>query len=135
MKKILLLLLLITVCALNAFSQNDEKEGPRIFGTNKMLLTGNAQASFIIDTNQVNFGELAFKPIFLWSLSEKLFIESEIEIETGEGSPELVLEFVNMCYKISPYATIHFGRFLPKFGMYRGRLGEAFVNRFATPVW
>ncbi|HYV94911.1 MAG TPA: hypothetical protein VE978_24265 [Chitinophagales bacterium] len=132
MKKFLLLLLLITAWASNAFSQNDEKEGPRIFGASKMLLTGNAQASFVMDSANVNFGELAFKPIFLWSLSDKLFIESEVEIETSEEGPELVLEFVNMCYKITPYTTLHFGRFLPKFGMYRGRLGEAFVNRFGT---
>src|SRR6185295_18732375 len=31
-----------------------------------------------------------------------------------------------------PYLILHGGRFLPKFGAYRGKLGEAFINRFSS---
>ncbi|MCB0656845.1 MAG: hypothetical protein KDC57_11950 [Saprospiraceae bacterium] len=101
-------------------------------GETKFLITGNAQATFSTNKDENQFGDLAFKPIFLWSLSDRLFIESEIEIATGEGSVEVVLEYANMAYRINKYLTFHAGRFLPKFGGYWGRLGEGFLNRFST---
>ena len=81
---------------------------------------------------QSSFGDVSFKPIFLWKISDKLFAEAEIEIETGEGTANLGLEYANMCYMVNPYLIVHAGRFLPKFGAYRGRGGEAFLNRFAS---
>jgi hypothetical protein len=59
-------------------------------------------------------------------------VEAEPEFETGGGSLDIGLEYANMVYKVSPYLLLHAGRFLPKFGSYRGRMGEAFVNRFST---
>lgn len=101
-------------------------------GSNKFMLTGNAEAKFYADSGTAKFTDINFKPIFLWKLSEKLFVEAEVEIETGDGVADLGLEYVNMCYMVNPYLTLHMGRFLPKFGDYRGKLGEAFINRFAT---
>ena len=75
---------------------------------------------------------MAFKPIFLWHLSDKLFIESELEVATDEGDVEVVLEYVNMVYFINNNLAVHFGRFLPKFGSYRGKYMEGFLNRFPT---
>ena len=71
-------------------------------------------------------------PFFFGEYSDKLFAEAEIEIETGDGVADLGLEYANMCYMVNPYLILHAGRFLPKFGAYRGREGEAFLNRFAS---
>ena len=122
------------VMQLSAQAQN-ENESPRLFGNSKFMLTGNAEVKYTNDTATSNFGDLAFKPIFLWHLTDKLFIEAETEIGTGPDGVELVMEYANMCYFVNDYLTIHGGRFLPKFGAYRGRLGESFVDRFAiNPV-
>ncbi len=101
-------------------------------GSNKMLIMGNAEGIFVLDSSSANFTDVNFKPIFLWMLSDKLFIEAEAEIETGDGEAHLGLEYANMCYKLNDYMTIHAGRFLQKFGAYRGRNGEAFLNRQPT---
>lgn len=108
-----------------AFAQNYSQ------GKTKFAIVGNGQVDYMLDSTQSQFRNLAFKPIFLWSLSDRLFVESELEVATDEGSVELVLEYLNMVYFINPYLTIHAGRFLPKFGAYRGRFGEAFLLRFA----
>lgn len=99
---------------------------------NQLLIVGNAEGALQLAPGEANFTDINFKPIFLWKISDKLFVESEIEIETGEGSADLGLEYANMCYTVNPYMTIHAGRFLPKFGTYRGRFAEAFINRFAS---
>ena len=101
-------------------------------GQNKFAVFGNAEMTFSSDKNSAQFGEVNFKPIFLWKISDKLFVEAEPEFETGEGLLDIGLEYANMCYTVNKYLTLHAGRFLPKFGAYRGRFGEGFINRFAN---
>ena len=101
-------------------------------GNNNFAIFGNAEMVYFADKNGNQFGDVNFKPIFLWKVSDKLFIEAEPEFETGGGSLDIGLEYANMVYIVNPYLTLHAGRFLPKFGAYRGRMGEAFINRFST---
>jgi hypothetical protein len=101
-------------------------------GINNFAVFGNAEMIYFADKHDNNFGDVNFKPIFLWKLSDKLFVEAEPEFETGGGSLDIGLEYANMVYIVNPYLTLHGGRFLPKFGAYRGRMGEAFINRFST---
>src|SRR5262245_35831667 len=100
-------------------------------GQNKFTVLGDAEAKYTATKGEAGFGDINFKPIFLWKISDKLFVESEVEIETGEGNVDIGLEYANMCYMVNPYLILHAGRFLPKFGAYRGRMGEAFINKFA----
>ena len=100
-------------------------------GQNKFTVLGDAEAKYTATSGESGFGDINFKPIFLWKISDKLFVESEIEIETGDGQVDVGLEYANMCYMVNPYLILHAGRFLPKFGAYRGRMGEAFINKFA----
>lgn len=100
-------------------------------GQNKFVVLGNAEATYTATKGASSFGDVNFKPIFLWKISDKLFAEAEVEIETGDGEVNVGLEYANMCYIVNPYLILHAGRFLPKFGAYRGRMGEGFINRFA----
>ena len=88
--------------------------------------------TFSSEKNNNIFKDVNFKPIFLWKISDKLFVEAEPEFETGGGSLDIGLEYANMCYIVNKYLILHAGRFLPKFGAYRGRFGEGFINRFAN---
>lgn len=101
-------------------------------GQTKLTVVGNAQVDYVSDTSQSHFTNVAFKPIFLVSLSDKLFLESELEVSSSAEGVELVLEYANMVYFANRYLTLHAGRFLPKFGAFRGRFGEAYLQRLAT---
>ena len=101
-------------------------------GQTKLTIVGNAQIDYVSDSSQSQFRNLAFKPIFLWTLSDKLFIESEIEFATGKEGVEIVLEYANMVYFVNQHLALHGGRFLPKFGAFRGRFGEAYLQKLAT---
>lgn len=132
MRKLISLAILILSC-FSAQSQNAVMNAPKASpGSNKFIVYGNAEMSYISNTDSKGFGSVNFKPIFLWRISPKLFIEAEMEIETGDGDVNLGLEYANMCYAVNPYLTLHAGRFLPKFGAYRGRLAEGFMNRFSS---
>ncbi len=132
MKKLIPLAILVLSCFCSQ-AQDSLTVAPKASpGSNKFIVYGNAEMSYISNTDSKSFGEVNFKPIFLWRISPKLFVEAEMEIETGGGSADLGLEYANMCYAVNPYLTLHAGRFLPKFGAYRGRLAEGFMNRFAS---
>src|ERR1051325_454673 len=94
--KTLPILLMFCAVAFNMLAQDDEKEKPRAFGINKLLITGHADMTAVFDTGQANFGDVGFSGIFLYKLSDKLFAECELEISTGEGSVEVGLEHANL---------------------------------------
>jgi hypothetical protein len=131
MNKIYLPLLLL-ICSNMMQAQTGTTDNKSKDGQNKFAIFGNAEMTFSADKNNAQFGEVNFKPIFLWKISDKLFVEAEPEFETGGGSLDIGLEYANMCFVVNEYLSLHAGRFLPKFGAYRGRMGEGFINRFAT---
>jgi hypothetical protein len=135
--KLITILLLLFGSFLNAQSIGDTTAAttvmpPAKYGSNNFAVFGNAEMIYFKDKNNSQFGAVNFKPIFLWKISDKLFVEAEPEFETGGGSLDIGLEYANMVYIVNPYLTLHAGRFLPKFGAYRGRMGEGFINRFST---
>lgn len=135
-KKILLLPVLFCCSIMNAQITNGNNSNTSGSsskdGQNKFAIFGNAEMTFFSDKDNKQFGDVNFKPIFLWKISDNLFVEAEPEFETGGGSLDIGLEYANMCFVVNKYLTLHAGRFLPKFGAYRGRMGEGFVNRIAT---
>ncbi len=135
-KKIILLLPLLVAILSRAQVTNENNPAPTTStskdGQNKFAIFGNAEMTLVANKDNVQFGDVNFKPIFLWKMSDQLFVEAEAEFETGEGSVDIGLEYANMCYIVNKYLTLHAGRFLPKFGAYRGRFGEGFINRLAT---
>ena len=56
--------------------------------------------------DESGFGDINFKPIFLWKISDKLFAEAEVEIETGDGE-------VDCRFGICKYVL--YGKSLPYF--------------------
>ena len=71
-------------------------------GQNKFVVLGNAEAKYTATKDEAGFGDINFKPIFLWKISDKLFAEAEVEIETGDGQVDVGLEYANMCYMVNP---------------------------------
>jgi len=131
MNKIYLLPLLL-LCSNVILAQSGNNDNKSNDGQNKFAIFGNAEMTFSSNKDNSQFGDVNFKPIFLWKISDKLFVEAEPEFETGEGSLDIGLEYANMCFIVNDFLTLHAGRFLPKFGAYRGRMGEGFINRFPT---
>ena len=107
-------------------------------GNTKMVLTGAAWFGFQGRLNNnsktdvtSNFNSYGFAPVFLWKLSDKMFFESEIEINNGAFE----LEFAKLSYTLNKYMTIGAGRMLSPFGAYGERWEPAFLEKFPnSPV-
>lgn len=98
-------------------------------GNTKFLLTGAGWFGFSANHKEdvkFNFNSYGFSPVFLWKISDKLFFESEVEINNGEFE----LEFAKLSYSLNEYMTIGAGRMLSPFGAYGERWEPTFVERF-----
>ncbi|MBK9984619.1 MAG: hypothetical protein IPP15_20020 [Saprospiraceae bacterium] len=98
-------------------------------GNTKTVLTGAAWFGFSSqkdDALKLNFNTYGFTPVFIWKLSDKLFLESELEIADGN----IELEYAKLSYSLNKYMTIGAGRMLTPFGAYGTRWEPAFVERF-----
>ncbi|MEO8086090.1 MAG: hypothetical protein ABI763_04680 [Bacteroidota bacterium] len=124
-KTIILLMMICAVCSAHLFAQSES-------GATKMLIAGHGTVTAVLDSGQSSITDANFSAIFLYRLSEKLFVEGEIEIETGDGVADIGLEHANLVWLIGRNIAFHAGRFVPHFGAYRGKLAEGFMNRFAT---
>ena len=132
-KTITLTIATVALCMASAYAQKtDADEAPRNFGANKLLIAGHTTVTAVLDSSQNQISDANFSAIFLYQLSEKLFVESEIEIETGDGAADIGLEHANLVWMMCKNLAFHAGRFVPHFGAYRGKLGEGFMNRFPT---
>jgi len=136
MRRVLLSCFLFLAVPIGVRAQAATAQGNSpVLGSTKLLITGDAEVSYVANSNENAFGDINFKPIFLWQLSDRLFVESEIEVETGDGQADFGLEYVNVAYTANDYVTFHAGRFLSLFDGFFGKFGEGFLNRFpSNPV-
>lgn len=102
-------------------------------GNTKMVLTGVAWFGFQANLNDPSkttvknsFNNYGFSPMFLWKLSDKMFFESEIEINNGA----MELEYAKLSYQLNKYMTIGAGRMLTPFGAYGERWEPVHIERF-----
>lgn len=74
-----------------------------------------------------------FVPIFLFQMSEKIHIETELEFSTNaEGETETELEYANMHYFLNDYTIITAGKFLLPFGQFGANLHPSWINKAAS---
>ncbi len=98
-------------------------------GATKIVVSGAGCFGAVYNADEdikVNFNHYGFSPVFLWKLSDKLFFESEIEIQDGN----MELEYGKISYSLNKYMTFGCGRMLSPFGAYGERWEPMFVERF-----
>src|SRR5690242_19702102 len=110
MKKSITPLLLSTAMCVNFVYAQEPAGAPASAGNTKLLVAGHTTVTAVLDSGQNQFSDANFSAIFLYQLSEKLFVESEIEIETGGGEPDIGLEHANLVWMLSPNIAFHAGR-------------------------
>ncbi len=100
---------------------------------NAFLLTGYYAIEFEAEGKETNFSELRFNPIMLWRKGERIFLESELEIEL-RGTPEgveqdLGLEYATMHWMLANNLTFYAGKFLSPIGAFQRRFHPDWINR------
>jgi len=108
-----------------------QKNSPA-WGDTKFIITGGGMINFSADDSNNSFGNTGFHIMPMAKIGNRMYLLSEIEIGVEDGAAPFELETTNLYYQLNKYMIIHAGRFLPKFGNYRGRFGSGFINRFAN---
>ncbi len=155
MKKIILLFVVCFICFNFANGQTDSSattsgtdEAPNKAkgGATKFLLAGKATVSWTSANTTVtnpdgsttttrtnNFSPEALMLMPLVKINNKLFLDAQVEVDanpTGGGAAIKLNEMI-IYYRFCPEASVFFGNFSPKYGIYMGVLDD-FTNRYAT---
>jgi len=99
----------------------------------RFAIAGYGDVSYI-DQDGVNSNvESRFVPIFLFQLSEKIHIESELEFSIGEnGETEVEMEYADLHYFLNDNTTITAGKFLLPFGQFGPNLHPSWINKLPS---
>lgn len=112
---------------------NHDKISDLTLGTSKFLITGYTFAGFTDRRREGSSFNAGFNPIFLWKVSDRIFVEAEpeleLETEDGEGSTRINLEYADINFFLNDYMTLRGGQILTPFGQFPERLHPAWINK------
>ncbi len=100
-------------------------------GTTRFLVTGYGSATFEDARDEPSNFRATLNPILLWKLNDRLFFESELEAEMGEGGhgEGVQVEYAHLTYVLHDLVTVGAGKFLAPFGTFAERLHPAWINK------
>lgn len=124
------LMLMATAATAQETQSTINQENSAKSGNTKFLMSGYGFTGMEVEGNKkISFGETGFNPIFIWKHSDKLFIESELEVELEDGETEIALEYFDIQYTLNKYMTLRAGKFLSPFGTFSERLHPSWINK------
>ncbi len=98
-------------------------------GTTKFLLGGYGTAGFTARSGEDPFFDAAFNAIFLFKMTDRLFVEGELEFEFEDNETTTNLEIAQISYLLNDYMTIGVGRFLNPTNFFVERQHMNWVNK------
>ncbi len=98
-------------------------------GTTNFIVTGYTFANFFDLQDEDSSFSAGFNPIFVWKLSDQLFIKSELEVELEESETEVALEYLDLSYVVNDYLTLSAGKFLTPLSYFKENLHPAWINK------
>ncbi len=118
---------------LESMSEKLERETRSLLpGTNNLMITGFASATFQNRENADSTFGAMFAPILLWKPTDELFFESELHFMLGEEETHVDLGYAQIGYLLNDYITLGFGKFLLPFGTFAERFHPAWINKLPT---
>ncbi|MBD3647303.1 MAG: hypothetical protein HUJ31_07620, partial [Pseudomonadales bacterium] len=104
--------------------------------TSKWHLSGYMDAGLVItdsDTEEDHFASGHFNPAFHFQYSDRVFFESELEIETeDDGSTHMAIEYNAVNVILGDRATLVVGKWLSPVGQFQERLHPSWINKMAS---
>lgn len=98
-------------------------------GTSDFVITGAMSAGYTDRHKEdATFGA-SFSPIFLWKVTDRIFVEAEPEFELEGDASKVHLEFANASFIVNDYLTVRGGLFLTPFGQFPERLHPVWINK------
>jgi hypothetical protein len=115
----------------NAYALDTQEDNKLDIG--RLAIAGYGDISYADQDDTNNNVVSRFVPIFLFQMSEKIHIESELEFSVGaDGETETILEYANMHYFLNDNTIITAGKFLLPFGQFGANLHPSWINKAAS---
>lgn len=105
--------------------------------SHSLVVSGYGTAGWLRGDGLSNGFFTSLAPIFLFSMSDRVFAEAELEFELEDGVTRTGLEYATVHYLASDRVTASAGKFLVPFGVFSQRTHPTWINRFpsAPPIY
>ncbi|MCK6372264.1 MAG: hypothetical protein L6Q83_13255, partial [Gammaproteobacteria bacterium] len=98
-------------------------------GTTRFLFAGSAAAGYTDSDADHSTFSAGFDPVFYVLLSDRMFFAGELEIELEDSEVEVGLEYAQIAYHLSDYATLVGGKFPNPGNYFIERLHSTWINK------
>jgi hypothetical protein len=104
------------------------------WGQHRFVITGGTAATFAYDRNtNINTFSAGFLPVFLWRLSDRMFVQAHLEVALpASGETEVNLEYAEFNAFLNKYLEVGAGKFLLPFGDFIEDVHPPWIDRFIT---
>jgi hypothetical protein len=101
-------------------------------GFENFLLTGYGTVNYTDNTDDGSTFGASVNPVFLWSITDKLLFEAELEFELEDRETEVALEYAQIHYLLHDNVTVGAGKFFVPFTIFMERLHPTWINKLPS---
>jgi len=98
-------------------------------GKRRFLLTGYGFGGFENAEGDNSSFFAGFNPIFLWTPTDRILFEAEVELELEDSGTNTALEYAQLSYVLSDEVILGVGKFLNPANVFQERLHPAWINK------
>jgi hypothetical protein len=98
-------------------------------GTEEFLLSGFVWAGYAGPQHGDSTFEAAFKPVFLWKISDSLLAAASVEFELSDNASETNVEYMNLDWNATDWLTLRGGVMLHPLDTFQQSLHPQWINK------
>ncbi len=98
-------------------------------GTEQFLLSGFVSVGLTVPQHGVSTFEAAFKPVFLWRMSDTLLAAASVEFELADNATETNVEYMNINWDATDWLALRGGVILHPLDTFQQSLHPQWINK------
>jgi hypothetical protein len=98
-------------------------------GNDQFLVSGFIWSGLDVPQHGVSSFDAAFKPVFLWKISDDLLAAASIEFEIGDNATEANIEYANINWNVADWLTLRAGVIISPMSTFQQNLHPQWINK------
>jgi outer membrane murein-binding lipoprotein Lpp len=98
-------------------------------GTEKFLLSGFIATGLTVPQHGTSSFDAAFKPVFLWKISDSLLAAASVEFELADNATETNVEYMNINWDATDWLALRGGVILSPLNTFQQNLHPQWINK------
>jgi hypothetical protein len=98
-------------------------------GTEKFMLSGFLWSGFTLPRHGTSSFDAAFKPVFMWKITDELLVAASSEFEIADNATEVNIEYANLNWMVNDNLILRAGVMLSPMSTFQQSLHPQWINK------